>query len=81
VVGGTEKDVFLACAEAPVRKTVIAQQLGASADEIARCLALLDEQELIWTEDDYIVGLAIPEAVVQQHRAKGWQQQWTALFS
>ncbi|MEO8679556.1 MAG: RiPP maturation radical SAM C-methyltransferase, partial [Vicinamibacterales bacterium] len=81
VVGGTEKDVFLACAEAPVRKTVIAQQLGASADEIARCLASLDEQELIWAEDDYIVGLAIPEAVVQQHRSKGWQQQWTALFS
>jgi hypothetical protein len=81
LVGGTEKDVLLACAEMPVKKTLLARQLGASCDEITRCLALLDEQQLIWTEDDYIMGLAIPDAVVQQHRSRGWQQQWTALYA
>jgi ribosomal peptide maturation radical SAM protein 1 len=80
-VGGTEKDVFLACADTPVRKTALAGQIGTSCEEIARCVASLDEHELIWTEDDYVLGLAMPETVVQQHRSRGWQQQWTALYS
>jgi ribosomal peptide maturation radical SAM protein 1 len=80
-LSGIEKEVFLACLEKPVPRSALAETVGANGNEIDSALNSLDRHELIWTEDNLVFGLAIPEAIVRDHRARGWQQQWTSLFS
>lgn len=78
---GAEKDVLLACTEAPVTRSALAAKTGLDDKEIAQCVDELDALSLVWTEEDFVLGLPIPEPVVARHRARGWQQQWTALYA
>jgi hypothetical protein len=80
-ISGLEKELFLACTDTPVRKSALTEKLSTTSDKIESAIRSLDQQELIWTEGDFILGLAIPGAIVQEHRSRNWQQQWTALYS
>jgi len=62
-------------------EAALAEKLGAREDEIETSITSLDAHELIWIENDSILGLPIPEGVVAAHRSRNWQQQWTSLYS
>jgi hypothetical protein len=80
-LSGIDKEVFLASSDIPIRKSTLAEKLGTREDEIETSITSLDRLELIWIENDSILSLAIPEAVVAVHQSRNWQQQWTSLYS
>jgi ribosomal peptide maturation radical SAM protein 1 len=80
-LSGADKDVFLTCMEKPMRRRALVDELDATDDQIEASVGALDRAGLIWTENDLVLGLAIPEGVVRAHRSRNWQQQWTALFA
>jgi ribosomal peptide maturation radical SAM protein 1 len=80
-LSGIDKDVLLASSDIPVRRSALAEKLGAQEDEIETSIMSLDAHELIWIENDSILALPIPEGVVAAHRSRNWQQQWTSLYS
>jgi ribosomal peptide maturation radical SAM protein 1 len=59
----------------------LAQQIDLSHREVEAAVEVLDRARLVWREDDSVLGLATPCSVVEGHRQRGWQRQWTSLYS
>jgi len=78
-ISGFARKIFLGCLEKPIPRRELAVEVGASRGEAEAAIDALDRDELIWTEDELVFGLAIPEAVAADHRVRGWQRQWTSV--
>jgi hypothetical protein len=75
----TWADDSLGCLDKPIARRELADDVGASASDTEAAIAALDRDELIWTEDELVFGLAVPESIASDHRARGWQGQWTSV--
>jgi ribosomal peptide maturation radical SAM protein 1 len=73
--------VYLACAGAPVTLNQLAASSGLDADPLDSAIQKLDAERIVWREDDLVVGLAIPEPVVEAHRQSGWVHHWPAIYA
>ena len=78
-ISGLTRDVFLGCLDKPIARRELADDVGASASDTEAAIGALDRDELIWTEDELVFGLAVPESIASDHRARGWQGQWTSV--
>jgi hypothetical protein len=78
-ISGLARDIFLGCLDKPITRRELADEVGASESDAEAAIDLHDRDELIWTEDELVFGLAIPEEIASDHRARGWQRQWTSL--
>jgi ribosomal peptide maturation radical SAM protein 1 len=78
-IWGVARDVFLGCLDKPIARRELADEVGASESDAEAAIEVLDRDELIWTEDELVFGLAIPETIASDYRARGWQRQWTSL--
>lgn len=73
--------VYLACDTEPVSIEAIVEALSATREQVERALTLLDHHRLIWREDDDVLGLGVPMAIVESHLASRWRQKWTSLYA
>ncbi len=74
--------VYLACDGAPRTVAWLADELlkaDATDGDLEETLSFLEQERLIWREEEQVLGLAVPEAVAQRHAASGWKRNWTAL--
>jgi hypothetical protein len=81
MLGGTTAAVYRACDRAPVTTATMAATLDLTTTEIEAAIEELDETRLIWREDNQVLGLAIPAAIVDRHRHNGWRSRWTSVYS
>jgi hypothetical protein len=77
-----QTQVYLACDHAPCSIQSLAEKLdlrGINTSALDDALSHLDQQKLIWREGDRVLGLAVPEAIAQNHVETGWKNTWVAL--
>jgi hypothetical protein len=57
------------------------QTSGLEPARLDEAIQQLDEERLIWRENDMVLGLAIPEAVVDDHRQSNWVRHWPSIYA
>jgi hypothetical protein len=55
--------------------------LGFDPDLIDDAIRKLDEDRIVWREDDMVVGLAIPEPAVEAHRQSSWVRHRPSIYA
>jgi ribosomal peptide maturation radical SAM protein 1 len=73
--------VYLACDAVPIGIKQLSIHLGLDPARVDLTIQQLDEERLIWRENDMVLGLAIPEAVVADHRATRWVRHWPSIYA
>jgi hypothetical protein len=73
--------VYLACDAAPVALKQLSVDLDVEPDLLDEVIDKLDEDRIVWREGDLVVGLAVPESVVEAHRQSKWIRHWPALYA
>ncbi len=75
---------YLACDEAPIGfkrlAASVCAELGCEEGEVAEAIDALDEERLIWREDDRAFGLAVPRAIADARLASNWRSQWISIY-
>lgn len=82
-VSGLARSVYLG-ADSPIGlerlQTQLRREGQASATDLDDAVAELDEQRLIWREDDRILGLGIARPIARQRLDSGWREQWISIY-
>ncbi len=73
--------IYLAADRNPKTLAALARETNRPTSEIETTVGFLDDAGLVWREDDSILGLAAPIAVVNSHKQRAWQRHWTSLYS
>lgn len=76
--------IYLECDERPIKQKNIKAHLeetgrGISESIFEKAVAELAERRLIWSDDDHIMGLAVPISVSDKYRKSGWCKTWDSL--
>ncbi len=83
-VGPVARAAYLACHDAPISlgrmAPGICAGLGCSESEIEDAVGMLDEERLIWREDDKLFGLAVPREIADARLASNWRAQWISIY-
>ena len=77
---GLARQIYLHCDHSPATLAEIGEALGISDRERDAALDDLDEARLVWREEDRVLGLATPLAVVEGHMSRRWQATWTSVY-
>lgn len=80
-LGRFDTAVYLAADAEPITAVEIAGRLGCTISDVQAVLERLDQERLIWREADKVLGLGTHMAIVREHLASHWKQQWTSLYS
>ena len=69
----------------PVKLGLVCMELNTTGqlnvDETKVALAELEERRLIWQEDGFVFGLAIPKGVADASRATHWPAHWLSIYA
>jgi ribosomal peptide maturation radical SAM protein 1 len=75
--------VYLACDTRPTKLSRIQSELesevgGSSTSVLTDAVDELMARRLVWVEDDFIFGLAVPHAVSAERERSGWRRRWVS---
>ena len=82
-LSGPESAVYLACNAAPTTMASVIEELSArdcAESDVRLAIERLDEERLIWLEDNQLLGLGIARELVDQRMRSDWPAQWVSIY-
>lgn len=72
--------VYLACDTSPRSARWIAGELSLTDLQVRQAIEVLDNEGLVWKEEDLVIGLAIPTTICESYRKTEWKKRWASLY-